>query len=101
MKPLIPFKTVISGEIQGGTIVPTRLPNIPCSMVKIKAMIGNGGNVYLGGENVTVPNGTTDQTSGYPLDEGDVLDWIPIDNLNKLYLICDNNGDDIVYIAFR
>lgn len=101
MKPLLALKTTISGEVQGGTLVATQFPDIPCSMVKIKAMIGNGGNVYIGGEGVTVPNGLTNETSGYPLDAGDELAWLPIDNLNKLWYICDNNGDDIIYIAFR
>ena len=101
MKPLIPFETTISGEVQGGTIVATQLPNIPCSMVKIKALSNNTGSVYIGGEGVTVPGAATNETAGYELDAGEALEWIPISNLNKLWLICDNNGDDITYIAFR
>ena len=100
MKSLLPLETVISGEIQGGE-TRKQLPDIPVSMVKIKALSDNAGSVYIGGSEVTVPNGVTDENAGYELDANDVLDWIPITNLNQLWMITDNNGDDIVYIAFR
>jgi|TARA_Y100000310_G_scaffold33937_1_gene32083 hypothetical protein len=94
------LKTAVSGEIQGGETA-FQLPNVECAMVKIRALASNSGNVYLGGSGVTVPDGTTDETSGYELDAGQDTDWLPIDNLNRLYGICDNNGDDMVYIALR
>lgn len=100
MKPYIPLGTVISGEVQGGT-TKAQLPNIPCAMVKIKAVSSNSTNVYIGGEDVTIPDGTTDETSGWELDAGQETDWLPIDNLNKLWMITDANADDIVYLAFR
>ena len=94
------FSTVLSGEVQGGATV-AQMPDIPCALIKIKALVSNSGNVYLGAEGVTVPDGVTDATSGFELDAGQETDWLPIDNLNKLWMITDNNGDDIVYIAFR
>ena len=94
----IPMKEVRAGEIQGsGTAV--QLPDIKCSMVKFKAVIGNAGNVYIGGAGVTVVDGTTDTTSGWELDASEETDWIPVDNLNRFYIICDNAGDDLVYMA--
>ncbi len=100
MKPLLTSDTVLSGEIQG-SVTAFQLPNIPCSWVKIIAVTSNAGNVYIGAKGVTRPNGHTDTTTGYELDAERALDFIPIDNLNKLWMICDLNGDDIVYIAFR
>ena len=99
MKPFIPQGTIISGEVQGGE-TKAQLPNIPCAMVKIRAVSSNATNVYIGGENVTIPNGTTDETSGWELDAGQETDWLPIDNLNKLWMITNANADDIVYLAF-
>lgn len=94
------FQTILTGEIQGGTTA-AQLPDVPCSMVNIKAETGNATNVYLGVEGVTVPNGETDTTSGFVLDAGQETGWLPIDNLNKLWMITDANGDDIVYMALR
>ena len=101
MKPQIPLDIVAHGEIQGGTTA-LQLPDVPCSFVKLKAGSDNATNVYIGGSDaVTVEDGTTDDTTGYELDAGDVLDWIPISNLNKLWRICDANADDLTYICFR
>jgi hypothetical protein len=97
----ISLKTIVTGEISG-TITAKQLPDIPCSKVKIKAVRSNSGNVYIGGANVTkVAGGANNETAGYELDAGEETDWLPIDNLNKLYRICDNAGDELVYIAFR
>jgi hypothetical protein len=70
-------------------------------MVYIKAVSSNAGGVYIGFLGVTVVDGTTDTTSGYELEAGDAIGPIPLDNLNRLYIICDNAGDDITYLALR
>lgn len=93
----VAFKNVSSGEVSGSATA-KQLPSIPASLIKITAQAGNAGNVYLGSAGVTIPDGTTDTTSGLLLDAGDTTDWMPIDNLDKLYIICDNAGDDIVYL---
>ena len=101
MKPLIPLNTVVHGEVQGGTTA-KQLPDVPCTMVKIKAQSANNTNVYIGGSDaVTVADGTTDPTTGYEMDAGDETPWLPITNLNKLWRICNANGDDLTYICFR
>ena len=91
---------IISGERQGSATA-VQLPDVPCVEVNIKAVLGNSGNVYIGGPGVTKPDGATDATTGIELDANQETGWIAIDNLNKLYMICDNAGDDIVYIARR
>jgi hypothetical protein len=89
---------VVSGERQGSATA-AQLPDIPCSMVWIAALNDNVGDVYLGGAGVTVADGTTDTTSGIELEPGDMIGPIPVDNLNRMYIICDNAGDDIVYLT--
>lgn len=94
------FETILTGEVQGGT-TKAQLPDIPCSLVNIKAQTGNATNVYLGGENVEVPDGTTDAVSGFVLDAGQETGWMALGNLNQLWMITDVNGDDIVYMILR
>lgn len=92
------FGTVKSGEIAGSATAAV-LPTVACRMVMFKAVASNAGNVYLGAAGVTKVDGTTDVTTGWELDAGQETGWIPVDNLNRLYLICDNAGDDLVYLA--
>ena len=93
-----PVNVLASGERQGSASA-VQLPNIKGSMVYIKAVGSNAGNVYVGRSGVTVVNGTTDTTSGIELDAGEMLGPLPITNLNELYIICDNAGDDITYLV--
>ena len=93
-----PIELVGWGERQGSATA-VQLPSVSGSMVQLCALASNAGNVYYGGAGVTVPNGTTDTTSGIELTPGDKTLWIPIDNLNKLYIICNNAGDDITYMV--
>ncbi len=87
-----------SGELAGAAAA-TQLPDIPCSMARFKAAYDNVGRVYLGAAGVTVKDGTTDQTTGFELNAGDDTGWIPVANLNQLYRICDNAGDDLTYMT--
>lgn len=91
--------TIKTGELAGSASA-TSFPDISCKMVNIKAVIGNSGNVYIGGSSsLTVVDGTTDITSGFELDAGQETGWMPISNLNKFWRITDNAGDDLTYIA--
>jgi len=94
------FYTVVSGERQGSATA-AQLPNVPASLVWISALTTNVGDVYVGAAAVTVADGTTDTTSGFELNPGDKLGPLPIGNLNQLYIICDNAGDDITYLVLR
>ena len=69
--------------------------------VIIKAVDSNVGNVYLGGSGVTKVNGTGDATSGLELDAAEEVRLDSIANLNLLFLICDNAGDDLTYLVVR
>ena len=94
----IRYGKIQSGERQGSATA-VQLPDIPCRAVAISALSSNAGSVWLGGSGVTVADGTTDTTSGLELEAGDMTQFIPVDNLNVFYIICDNAGDDIVYLA--
>lgn len=77
-----------------------QLPDVACQYGLIKAASGNTGVVYIGGSGVTVADGSTDTTSGYPLAAGEEM-IAPIKNLNLLYGIAATSGDDISYICFN
>ena len=93
-----PINLVATGE-RAGSATAVQLPSVAGSMVLIKAVASNEGNVYLGKSGVTVVDGTTDATSGLELTPGDSTGWIPVDNLNNFYIICNNAGDDITYMV--
>jgi len=89
---------IVSGELAGSATA-VQMPNIACQMVMFVADNGNAGDVYIGGAGVTVADGTTDVTSGYQLKASAQTPWIPCQNMNQLYRICDNAGDDLLYLA--
>lgn len=90
--------THLFGEL-AGTVTALQLPNIPCSRARFKAASDNTGSVYIGGAGVTLPDGTTDTTTGFELDAGDDSGWFPCANLNELYRNCTGTGDKIMYWA--
>lgn len=92
------YSKIQSGEIAGSATA-KQLPDIPCRAVAFVAATSNSGNVYLGAAGVTLPNGTQDATSGYELIPKAQSPWFQVNNLNLFYIICDNAGDDLLYIA--
>ena len=92
------YDKVISGEIQG-SVSAAQMPDLTCRAVTFKAAAANVGNVYIGGAGATVPDGTTDATSGIELQPGDWLQFNPCSNISIFYYICDNAGDDLTYLA--
>ena len=92
------YGKVQSGERQGSATA-VQLPDIPCRAVAITAVASNAGSVFLGASGVTIPDGSTDTTSGLELEAGDMTQFVPVDNINVFYIICDNAGDDITYLA--
>lgn len=93
-----PYATIRSGEL-AGSLTATQFPSLTARMVLVRAVSSNVGNVYIGGAGVTKADGVTDTTTGYQLGPGDSTPWLPIANLNQLYYICDNAGDDLVYLV--
>jgi hypothetical protein len=71
-----------TGEL-AGSLTAAQNPSIPCKLVKFIAALDNVGSVWIGGEGVTVGNGTTDTTTGFPLDPGYETPWIPVDNVYR------------------
>lgn len=94
------YDTPQAGELEGVTEA-TQLPDRSCKLVMFKALETNTGNVYLGDATVTTPTGSTNTTTGYELTPGESTGWIPIDNLNRLYRICDGVNDDLSYLLLK
>lgn len=99
--PYASLPTVVTGELAGATSA-TQLPNIPAKMVRIKANWANANRVYIGySSGVTIPNNTTDTTTGFELSARDDTGWLPIDNLNRLWRICETAGESLTYMVIR
>lgn len=64
-----------------GTFDVSQLPNLPCSMMRIKVRSGNAGSIFLG----TVLNTGTVNFLPYEMEASYDTGWVSIDNLNKLY----------------
>lgn len=92
------YTSIATGELAGSATAAV-LPSVSCRLARFKARSDNAGSVFLGIAGVTAPNGSTDTTTGFELDAGDDTGWIPIDNLSRLYRICDNAGDDLTYMV--
>lgn len=83
-----------------GSASAAQLPDVAVAgVVRLKAQQGNSGNIYIGlTSGVTKPtDSTNDTTTGYELDAGQEVEMV-VDNLNELWLICDNAGDDLTYL---
>jgi len=94
------FDEVVSGEVAGSATADV-FPTVASQMVLIRAHSDNAGKVYIGVGGVTKADGTTDTTTGLQLAAGESTPWLPISNLNLLYRICDNAGDDVTYLVLR
>lgn len=89
-----------SGELAGSATA-LQMPNVPCKWIYFKALRSNAGNVYIGVAGVTKADGSTDTTTGVELGPGEASPWIPVDNLNRFFRICDNAGDDLTYLVLN
>ncbi|MDA7977134.1 MAG: hypothetical protein MPJ50_00010 [Pirellulales bacterium] len=94
------YDTIHSGEL-AGTLTAAQMPAVSCRLVRFKARDDNIGAIYVGGPGVTKPDGATDATTGLELNAGEDTGWIPVDNLNRCWRICDNAGDDLTYLALE
>lgn len=91
---------IVHGELAGSATA-AQGPDIPTSYVKIKAAYDNAGTVYIGSSSsVTAKTGSTNTTAGWPLRPGEEQEFM-VSNLNLLYRICDNAGDDVLYKAYK
>lgn len=88
-----------TGEIAGNTSA-TQMPSKSCKLVNFKAQSGNAGKVYIGiTSGVTAAAGTEDTTTGWELSAGEETGFLPCNDLKNFYRICENAGDDLVYVA--
>ncbi len=94
----IQYGNIYSGE-RAGSATAVQLASRTCRMVMFVATNGNASDVYLGGSGGMVAEGTTTTTAGYELQPGAQTPWIPCKNLNQFFIICDNSGDDILWMA--
>ena len=94
----VTYGNFYTGE-RAGSATAVQLPARTCRMVAFVAPNSNAGDVYIGGSGVTVAAGTTTTTAGYELQPGGQTPWIPVSNLDLFYMICDNAGDDLLWMA--
>ena len=94
------YDRVKSGEISGSATA-KQLPDVSCQTVMFVAANSNVGDVYIGGSGVTAPNGTQDATTGFELKPSAQTPWLTVRNLDRFYIICDNAGDDLLYLALE
>ena len=90
-----------TGEIIGKATV-TACPSVVCKWVKFKAQASNPTIASVGiSASLTLPAGTTDATSGFPLSAGEETDWLPVNsgNLSSFYYICTAVTDHLSYMA--
>lgn len=97
------FMVFESGEVNFGvTGTVYQFPTGTCNMAAIKALSGNGGNVYLGFDaQVTAVQGATNRHTGFELAPGEQTLWLVIPDLNVLYGVAANAGDGVCFIIKR
>jgi hypothetical protein len=89
--------TITHGLRQGSTDA-AQMPTYTYQAGFIKALADNTGNVYIGGSSDVTIAGTTDNlTTGYELDAGNVFLLGKAGNLQDLWYITDNAGDDFIF----
>lgn len=105
MTKITPFQVTGSANIKHGELAGStsalQLPDVPVgTYALLKAQSTNVGSVFIGSSSsTTVAGGTTDVTTGYELTAGQEMP-VYVNNLNLLYRICNNAGDDLTYIIF-
>jgi hypothetical protein len=90
---------LVSGEVSG-SVTAKNLPDVEVKLAWLQAATDNAGKVTIcTSSGATKPDGTTDTTSGIQLAAGEWAPPLPIANLKQLWIICDNAGDDLLYLA--
>ena len=100
MKKLAGMEYFHTGEVTDG-VSSIRLPNIEARMVKLLADRKNKGPVYIGDRRVENPNNDTDCRCGWPIQPGEQTDWIPIENLGLIWMVCEWSGDKLYYMVVK
>ena len=87
------FGSFATGLLAGSTSRRQAQP-IPCEMAFIQADPDNTGKIWFGGPDVS-------SNLGFQLDAGDATGWIPINNLNLIYYVCENASDRLLYMIVK
>jgi len=77
-----------------GIVARTQMPDVPCEQVFFRAHPDNTGDVFIGGNDVS-------SVQGMILEPGDYSPYIPIQNLNILYYVCENTASHLQYFVVR
>lgn len=85
------------GEI-AGSASRVQLPDRKCKGVIFNVKAGATAKFYIGGENVTIPDGATDTTSGIELAAGQSTPILPCTNLNVFWVIASAASDSLSYL---
>ncbi len=88
----------VSGEINVTTGNQT-LPAKEMNRVWFKAPKANSGFVYIGWGSATVPDGSTNETSGWQLDKQEEIGPINADNLSQFSVIGTDGDDSLLYFV--
>jgi len=89
-----PATTVLMGQktvASAGTAERMHTSSVLEAGVYIKALAGNGGNIFVGNESVTSAN-------GYALDAGESV-FVEIDDVSKIWIDTDNATDGVYFLA--
>ncbi len=86
--------TGIKTVTTAGTAVQITTTSTPIPGVWVAADLGNSGPVVVGDSNVVAASGSM---QGIILIPGNPSVFIPINNLNLLYVDAQNNGDELCY----
>jgi hypothetical protein len=85
--------------MEAGSATAAQFQDRPCSFVNFKAKADNSGNVYIGVNSaVAVAGAATSDVVGWELDAGQETGLLPCTNTSNFYKICDNAGDDILFL---
>jgi hypothetical protein len=90
----LPATAIYTGQVDvptATTRVQVSSSSVSVRSVTIKALVGNGGFIYVGKSDV-------DSSNGFELDAGESIS-VDVNNLNLLYVDTSNSGDDICYFA--
>jgi len=74
-----------------GSVTAVQLPDVPCAGVTVRA---TAGTVVLGDASVTATNGLRIAAADVPL-------FLPLANLNALWMIGGTANDHLEYLAYR
>lgn len=81
------------------------LDAVPGLFIKIKALVANGGNIYVkpGGTAGTDYRASVGDDAGYELDAGQETEWIPLSTglASHIVIDTDNGTDGVTYLVSK